>query len=180
MIRQLLATLALIAAFAVIAVVLAAQLPSTDEMPLGPHILLLSADEPGLAPVEAAVQGFRDAGFSVTDDASRVLKRLTDNGSDVTVFAVTRQARDEIPDGVYRDLYGSGVVLVALDVAMRELTPAAIGYEIGTGALPYTPGTPVFTLLRTNCSGSGEMSDWLRNWPKIASVAISRSRDHCE
>jgi hypothetical protein len=70
-------------------------------------------------------------------------------------------------------------VVVGLDIAMRELSPATLGYESGPGALGYTPGMPVFALLRANCGASSAMSDWLRNWPKIALVAIERSRDHC-
>jgi hypothetical protein len=169
----------LIAGFIVVAVLAAITISPPDEA-LGPHILLVSADEPDLAPVEAAVQGFRDAGFSVTTDASRVLERLTEEESDVTVLAVTRETRDQIPAGLYRDLYGSGVVIIGLDVAMRELTPATLGYESGTGALPYTPGMPIFAMVRANCGASSRTSDWLRNWPKVALLAIERSRDHCE
>jgi hypothetical protein len=179
MTRSVLSMTALIAGFIIVAVLAAITISPPDEA-LGPHILLVSADEPDLAPVETAVQGFRDAGFSVTTDAARVLERLTEEDSDVTVLAVTRETLHEVPDRLYRDLYGSGVVVIGLDVAMRELSPPTLGYESGPGALPYTPGMPVFAMVRANCGASSTTSDWLRNWPKIALLAIERSRDHCE
>jgi hypothetical protein len=85
-----------------------------------------------------------------------------------------------LPREVLSDLYYDGVVLIGLDIAMRELSPPVLGYETGTGMVPYVPGRPAFSMLRANCNGSGHTSDFIRGGVPLAELAVMRSMESCE
>jgi hypothetical protein len=161
-----------------VAVVFGFLIWAEDEARLGRHIVVISSDHGELPAVRAEVRRLRDAGFSITTDLDAAVLRLEADDSDVTIFAITRPSIAQVPEGLLGDLYGRGVVVIALDVAMRELMLHVHGYEGGTGMLPYTPERPVFSMMRSTCGRSSLTSDWLGIFD-IPVLAIERSSENC-
>ncbi len=130
---------------------------------LGPKVLLVAEGEDDDPWVRDAVHDLVAGGFDVTSDPEVAIRAVEAPGTEA--FVATRAAFASVPRETWSRVYGNGGVVGGLDVSLKELQPLATGTEAGSARLAYTPGRPIFSLLRGYEGCVSAMSDWLDNWP---------------